>query len=409
MIPSERAHLHTSVGTHPGMKGKNNEDHYFVSAHQIHAPKNPIPSLLAIVADGIGGHLAGEVASEIAIQTINRVVAQSDASQPIKTLKQAIIQASRIIRSQSEQKEARRGMGSTCVCAWIIGNRLYTASVGDSRLYLMRAGTIQQVTTDHTWIQEALEYGALTPEQAKNHPHIHVIRRYLGSEEDPEPDFRLRLKPEESDEQAIANQGLLLQAKDLLLLCSDGLTDLVEPEEILKILQANGREKAVNILIDLANARGGHDNITIIILEVPTLAQASPEKAAGTRVWLRLALPCSIAMGLILIIALIASTLFWIYTRPGSPTITPTSSPTPTQTSAPLPFEASPTLPSASLPTATLPADPLATTVAPGEATPITEQAPLMPLPTDTPDPAQPITGAIVVDQKVLNKWVTRN
>ena len=226
MIPADRAHLYVAASTHPGMKGKNNEDQYAVSAYLL-SEADPTPSLLAIVSDGIGGHRAGEVASQIAVETISRTVAKSDGSNPTATLEDAITLASQAIVEQAELHPEKRGMGATCVCAWVIGNRLYSASVGDSRLYLLRGNSITQLTTDHTWIQEAIEYGALTPEQARRHPNVHVIRRYLGSQPPPEVDFRLRVNPAETDSQAQANQGFPLIPGDFLLLCSDGLTDLV--------------------------------------------------------------------------------------------------------------------------------------------------------------------------------------
>lgn len=268
MTKPERAHLYVTANTHSGMRGKNNEDRYAVSTHRF-GPNKDIPSVLAVVCDGIGGHRAGEVAAEIAVETISKAVAESDGSQPLVTLEQAIQNANEAVHAQADANPDRQGMGSTCVCAWVIGEHLYTVSVGDSRLYILRDDAIQQITTDHTWIQEAIEFGALTPEQARGHPNAHVIRRYLGAQTPPEIDFRLRLKPDESDEQALANQGTTLKAGDILLLVSDGLTDLVEPQEIQSALQTYDRKQALQKLIDLANERGGHDNITTVMLEVP--------------------------------------------------------------------------------------------------------------------------------------------
>jgi PPM family protein phosphatase len=334
--PNERAHLYVAANTHPGMKGKNNEDRFAISAHWFGSHKE-IPSVLAVVCDGIGGHRAGEVAAEIAVETISKVVAKSDGSQPLATLKEAIQKASAAVQSQSEANPERRGMGATCVCAWVINDCLYTASVGDSRLYLIRENQIQQLTTDHTWVQEAIEFGALTPEQARGHPNAHVIRRYLGSKAPAEPDFRLRLRPEESDEQAESNQGMRIQKGDVLLLCSDGLTDLVDQEEIKAQIQSQDREAALQSLISLANERGGHDNITAVILETPpTFAPIAPpvarprQEASPAR---RLALPCAISAGLIAFVSLAAVGVFWIFdgwplinrtpTAPVSPTILP--------------------------------------------------------------------------------------
>jgi serine/threonine protein phosphatase PrpC len=268
VIPVTKAHLYVAASTHPGMKGKNNEDRFAVSAHRL-GQEERTQSLLAVICDGIGGHRAGEVAAEMAVETICRTVAESDGRQPLATLTQAFSNANQIIREQATSDLAQRGMGATCVCAWVIGFQLYTASLGDSRLYFIRGDTIRQITTDHTWIQEAIDFGALTPEQAVGHPNAHVIRRYLGAQNPMTPDFRLRLQPEETDEQAQANQGMRLLPGDRLLLCSDGLTDLVTKEEMLNALRSRERKAALDYLIDLANSRGGHDNITVITLEMP--------------------------------------------------------------------------------------------------------------------------------------------
>jgi PPM family protein phosphatase len=268
VIPVTEAHLYVAASTHPGMKGKNNEDRFAVSAHRL-GQEERTPSLLAVICDGIGGHRAGEVAAEMAVEMISRTVADSDGRQPSLTLTQAFSYANQVIREQAASDLTQRGMGATCVCAWVIGFQLYTASLGDSRLYFIRGDTIRQITTDHTWIQEAIDFGALTPEQAVGHPNAHVIRRYLGAQNPMTPDFRLRLQPEETDEQAQANQGMRLLPGDRLLLCSDGLTDLVTKEEMLNALRSRERKAALDYLIDLANSRGGHDNITVIILEMP--------------------------------------------------------------------------------------------------------------------------------------------
>lgn len=275
MITAKRAHMHVAAITHPGMRGKNNEDRYGVSAYTLESG-NRVPSVLAVVADGIGGHRAGEVAAQVAVDMISQVVAASDGSQPEATLREAVIQASEAIRSQAASDPAKKGMGATCVCAWVIGDRLYTASAGDSRLYLLRNQAIRRLSIDHTWIQEALEAGAINPEQAKVHPNAHVIRRYLGSPQQVVPDLRLRLSPAESDREAEANQGLRLLPGDVLLLCSDGLHDLVEDGEILEMMSEGSLEEGMEALVNLANERGGHDNITIVSMQMPA-AGAAPE------------------------------------------------------------------------------------------------------------------------------------
>lgn len=151
----------------------------------------------------------------------------------------------------------------------MVGNVLYTAYAGDSRIYLISQGKIRQISRDHTWVQEALEKGVLSSSQIKTHPNLHVIRRYLGSETPPEPDLRLFLSPNESDDKAKANQGLMLQPGDVVLLCTDGLTDLVSDSEIAQTLQGKTLNQAALALVDLANQRGGHDNITTVLLGLP--------------------------------------------------------------------------------------------------------------------------------------------
>ena len=291
MRRSETSPYSVAALTHPGMTGKNNEDRFGVSAFMLD-DKARTPVLLAVLADGIGGHRAGEVAAEIAVETLSRVVAESDAEQPREILQAAVLDASQEILAAAQEQEDRHGMGSTCACIWLIGNRLYTVTVGDSRIYLMHKGHVRQISTDHTWVQEALDYGLLQPEEAKNHPNAHVIRRYLGSVKPVVPDFRLRLEDGEKDEPAQQNQGLGLFVGDRILLCSDGLSDLVEQDEIAAVFVEHPQDEAVQILLDLANQRGGHDNITVISVEIPQ--EAMPKKRRSR--WLLWSLVVLIAL-----------------------------------------------------------------------------------------------------------------
>lgn len=271
MIPAKQAHLMVSAATHPGIKGKSNEDRYSVSAY-LSGPDDPTPSVLAVLADGIGGHRAGEVAAQLAIENITKYIANSPPDQPALVLKQALTHTNQLIINFAGANPALAGMGTTCVCAWVIGNRLYAVSVGDSRLYIQHGRKLTCLTTDHTWIQEALSQGSLKPEQVKGHPNAHIIRRFLGSTNAINPDMRLRLNKSENDTQAEANQGLALLPGDRLILCSDGLTDLVKDPEILDILHSQPFDQIPLQLIELANQRGGHDNITVVSLQVPQSA-----------------------------------------------------------------------------------------------------------------------------------------
>ncbi len=340
MIPVERSHIHVAAITHPGMSGKNNEDNYAVSAHQI-SKSDSTPSVLAVLADGVGGHQAGEVASEIATETISKIVLNSDASNPLEILEHAFVQANQNVADQSSTTDQRQGMGSTCACVWIINDRLYIASVGDSRIYFIRNGVIRQVTTDHTWVQEAIEHGIIQPDQARNHPRAHVIRRYLGSKKPIEPDFRLRLLPNETDAQALANQGMKLVPGDQLLLCSDGLTDLVAESEIVEKLQDNGMEPAIQSLVELANNRGGHDNITIVVLKVPEQREeVSLKEKMTSPSRIKLSWQIYFAISIFILVLAALSTVLYLYisrtTVKPTPTATPTVSITETLQSIPM-------------------------------------------------------------------------
>ena len=264
---TERPHLQTAGMTHPGMSGKNNEDRYGLFAYKS-GKEAPEPSVFAVVADGVGGKLAGEIASDLAVKVIREKIEAGDITNPVATMMQAIFDASTAIQEEAKSSSEHSGMGTTVTCAWVIGDRLYGANVGNSRLYLLREGTLRQISIDHSWVQEAMDYGAITPEQARTHPNSHIITRYLGSDK-MMPDMRLKLTPEESDEAAEKNQGLQLVAGDIVFLCSDGLTDVVEDEEIEKQLTTEPIQAALEKLTALANENGGPDNITSIALQVP--------------------------------------------------------------------------------------------------------------------------------------------
>ena len=315
MIRIEQAHLPVIASTHPGMSGKNNEDRFAVTAFQV-SESDPTPVLLAVLCDGIGGHRAGEIAAEIAVNVITQRVADSDGSSPVDILFNAIQEASEVIYKSAQVDE----MGATVACAWVHGNQLYTATVGDSRIYLVRGGSIRQLSVDHTWVQEALEMGVLHPNQVNGHPNAHVIRRYLGSPEPPEVDLRMRLARNEADSQAVANQGVQLRPGDRLLLCSDGLTDLVSDSEILAILQRTPLSHAPEALTALANQRGGHDNITIITVQV------KGEKESRHHFHFLRQIPLLIVLGLLVAVLLTYYVMRWV--RQLGEQVVPTATPT---------------------------------------------------------------------------------
>jgi PPM family protein phosphatase len=270
MIPVPKPHLLVASQTHPGMTGKNNEDRFAVAQYRQSA-SNPVPVLFSVVCDGIGGHRSGEIAADLAVNAIINTVSSSFGDEPLNTMQRSVQLANEAIYTRAQENERFRGMGATVAMVWMAGKRLFTTTIGDSRIYLIRKNSIRQVSTDHTWIQEALDNGTITPEQAVNHPNSHVIRRYLGAPVLPVADQRLNLRAMDNDIQALANQGVELMDEDSILLCSDGLTDHVQDKEIALIVQkhAGKIQLAVAELVDLACQRGGKDNITIILITIP--------------------------------------------------------------------------------------------------------------------------------------------
>jgi protein phosphatase len=333
------------------MTGKNNEDRYAVASFVLDK-RDRTPVVFAVLADGIGGHRAGEVAAELTVNHIMQAVARSDGRHIRRTIEDAVTEASDAIAAHADSNENLKGMGATCATAWIVGDKLHTAYVGDSRIYLIRSGRIQQLTVDHTWVQEAIERGVLTPEMARQHPNVHVIRRYLGSPTPPDPDFRLKLFNDEGDQHAENNQGLQLQPNDILLLCSDGLTDLVWNDEILETIRSRPNLKeASRALIELANSRGGHDNITVVLISVPPNFKLIVRKNINWLPWI-----IGIVGGIVLIMGAAAVFTLGLLSRNGSSTETPTLTSPPTLTGTPFatptPLATMTILPTLSLPIA---------------------------------------------------------
>ncbi len=354
MIRTSRAHLNVEAYSHQGMTGKNNEDRYAVASFRV-SDKDNTPVLFAVLADGIGGHKGGEVAAELAVNHIMQSVARGDGKFSRHMIEQAVNEASSAIAAHSAANENLKGMGATCAIAWIIDNKLYTAYVGDSRIYLLRGGRIQQLTVDHSWVQEAIEKGILKPEHARDHPNVHVIRRYLGSPVPPEPDFRLNLFDGEGAHHAENNQGAEILPNDVILLCTDGLTDLVWDDEILEIVRTRPNLKeASRALVNLANERGGYDNTTVILIGAPPDFKHRTAPRKRRLKWLPWVMGIFASLLFFLIVASILT--FNLLRRASAATSTPTVtaiSPTATLASPPPTFTPSPA-PEVILPTATL-------------------------------------------------------
>jgi serine/threonine protein phosphatase PrpC len=233
-----------------------NEDYHRV--WQFPVPRGTL--YLYAVADGMGGAAAGEVASKTAVEVLDDAFSRyaeqlSNGARvvPVGTLLDKSMRLANRRVHTAAQSEGRRGMGTTLTCLAILDNRAYLGHVGDSRAYLFRGGTIYQLTKDHSWVEEQIEAGLLTPEQAENHEWRNLITRALGTRPQITADII------ESD----------VKSGDVYVLASDGLHGQVRPEEIAAELgRTRDRQHVVDYLISLANERGGPDNITLVIAEV---------------------------------------------------------------------------------------------------------------------------------------------
>ena len=232
--------------TDVGIVRSGNEDNYLMLADRG----------IFIVADGMGGHAAGEVASEMAVRLISRdlgTVRGIPDEEVAERMRQSIRAANAAIYERTLTEHDKRGMGTTATALVLLPNRFLLGHVGDSRAYRLRDGRFEQLTKDHSYVQEQVDAGLLTPEQARVHPYSNVITRCVGANQDVIPD---------------TYSGDLL-ANDIVLLASDGLTGMLEDEHIHKILEApGGPQEWVDAMINDANRRGGLDNITAIIVKI---------------------------------------------------------------------------------------------------------------------------------------------
>ena len=259
------------AATHAGMSGKSNEDAF---GYEVFSRTGHAPVLVGVLADGIGGHRAGEVASSLGVRLILEYFEQHPNEKTASRCRSAINHASEMILLQGRNNLHQSGMGSTCALICLRENRLHTASLGDSRIYLYRRQRLYQLSTDHTWVQDAIENGLLDAGAGRNHPHAHIIRRYLGSDPPSEVDCRMRLLSRSTSHPRERAQGLTLKPDDLILVCSDGLTDMVPDEEIREILHHNKPRAACGKLITAANEHGGLDNITVLLVKIPQFTPA---------------------------------------------------------------------------------------------------------------------------------------
>lgn len=246
-----------------GIKRSHNEDSFLVSE----------PLGLFVVADGMGGHAGGETASRVSVTTIAEEIEAVRAKNPelftsphpldgaplAEVIRDALEAACGAVYEAARASQGLEGMGTTTVALIIGEGAAYAGHVGDSRFYVVRGEHIQQISEDHSLVNEQVKAGIITEEQAKHSRFKNIITRSIGFEEDVLVDV----------------MGVELEAGDQLLLCSDGLSNLVEDYEMRDALRSRPLDEVPRVLVDLANARGGDDNITVVVVEIESLAKAS--------------------------------------------------------------------------------------------------------------------------------------
>lgn len=232
--------------TDVGRERRINQDYIFYSLTEV----GSLPNLF-LVADGMGGHKAGDMASKYTVETFVSLVRKSAEKDPISIINNAVTQVNRMLLKKAAESADYAGMGTTLVAATIYDHVLRVANVGDSRLYVL-GNDITQITRDHSLVEEMVTLGEINREQARNHAQKNIITRAIGGYDTVEAEmFSVDLKP-----------------KDRILMCSDGLSNMVEDSEILKVVKTSPDIDAAAVrLIQLANQNGGKDNITVMIIE----------------------------------------------------------------------------------------------------------------------------------------------
>ena len=232
-----------------GRKRSVNQDYVFCSTDAIGAFPN-----LFIVADGMGGHNAGDYASRFCVETFVEMIRASSERTPIRRIEKAISDTNELLRKRSSEDESLAGMGPTFVLCTVLEKVIYAANIGDSRLYMIDDSGIDQITVDHSLVEEMVRNGEIDRREARFHPNKNVITRALGVTKNVIPDFF----------------ELDVREGSSLLLCSDGLSNMGEDEEIRRIVRAypNDIRRAAQELVDRANENGGRDNIAIVLIQL---------------------------------------------------------------------------------------------------------------------------------------------
>jgi protein phosphatase len=239
--------------SHIGQVRQRNEDalgHFEPTEKRARDEKGSI----FVVADGMGGHRGGEIASRLAVETIISEFYSPKERDIVPALRLAFREANKVIIERSKDEIDLFGMGTTCTVLVIRKDDVYFAHIGDSRAYLLRNGELKQITDDHSLVGEMVRSGIISDEDARNHPRRNVITRSLGTHEEMSAD--------------IPASPFSLADGDVFLLCSDGLTSLVSQEEVRETLESKSPRDACDALVDLANEKGGKDNITVQVIKV---------------------------------------------------------------------------------------------------------------------------------------------
>ena len=232
--------------TDTGVTREMNQDYYFATDTNL----GNLPNLF-IVADGMGGHKAGDYASRHTIERVVASISRNSSEEPVTIIQEAISKANELLVAESNEDETKCGMGTTLVIATLVGDKLIVANVGDSRLYVI-SDMVRQITRDHSLVDEMVRLGELNPSEARSHPDKNIITRAIGAQKDVKADFF----------------EVELAKDDYVLMCTDGLTNMVRDEEILDIVRSEKEPEAIaHKLVRMANNNGGRDNITVTIIK----------------------------------------------------------------------------------------------------------------------------------------------
>jgi PPM family protein phosphatase len=213
--------------------------------------------LVFLVCDGMGGHAAGQIASELTAKTFIDVYLNHPATETTVALAGSVVAANRFVLDVARAVPSRRGMGTTLSGLILLQDQAYTVQVGDSRVYRLRAGEMAMLTQDHTYIEEAMRLGTMTAEEAEKHPYKHVLTRAVGTEDNVNPDIELHDS----------------KVGDVYLLCSDGLLNHVPDQQIEEVMRNNSPSEIAWKLVGMALLGGGSDNTTIVVVRVDELEE----------------------------------------------------------------------------------------------------------------------------------------